>query len=74
MPQREQDDPRSKCRRVERHGESANARSGVARITRRIRVDARPERELTWIRWNFEETMGRDQNRWASWTSRRQVW
>lgn len=36
--------------------------SDVTGITRRIRADARPERELTWIWWNFEETTGRDRN------------
>lgn len=71
MLQREQDGPRSECRQIERSGESVEARSGVLRITRRIRTDVRPERELTWTGWNFEVKVGRDPNRWTSWTPQR---
>jgi hypothetical protein len=62
MAQREWEGPRSKGRQVERPGENRMTGSDVTGITRRIRADARPERELTWIWWNFGEKTGRDRN------------
>src|ERR1043165_8327882 len=59
MSQREQDGPRSKRRQIERSGESVDTRSGVPGITRRIRTDVRPERELTWAGGSFGGSGGR---------------